>query len=180
MSETTNRSLRDALGQFATGVAIVTTLDDKGDGLGMTVNSFNSVSLDPPLVLWSLAATSYGYAQYRKARHFCVNVLAADQLELARRFSKASRNKFEDVGLRTGLGGVPIVEGCVAAFECKRVAHYPGGDHMIVIGRVERFEATDRSPLLFHAGRYLAISASPGDREEGKLAAYVQRRFAGE
>jgi len=147
-------ALRAALGQYATGVAIVTTLDGEGRPAGLTVNSFASVSLDPPLVLWSLAQTSACMQAFKSCHHFAVNVLASDQVEISNRFALAGYDKFGGIVWTPGLGGAPLLEGCCARFECRSHARHPGGDHVIFIGRVERFAHEDRTPLVFHGGRY--------------------------
>lgn len=147
------RALRRALGSYPTGVTIMTTLRADGTPVGLTVNSFASVSLEPPLVLWSLAAHSPSLGAFRAAPHFCVNLLAADQTELCGRFAKPIPDKFEGVGWAPGLHGVPVLEGCVANFECSTAFSNWGGDHVILVGRVERFEALDVPVLMFHRGR---------------------------
>ncbi len=150
--------LRASLGQFATGVTIVTTSDGAGEKVGLTVNSFNSVSLDPPLILWSIAHTSYGIDVFEKAEHFCVNVLCADQVDLAHLFAQASEDKFNGLAVSYGLESVPLINGCLAHFECATEARYPGGDHLILLGRVMRYKSADREPLLFHAGSYFDLA----------------------
>ena len=137
------RAFRRALGHFPTGVAIVTTV--AGDRpVGMTINSFASVSLDPPLVLWSVDLAA-GFADaFTAADRFALSVLAGDQMALARRF--------DGVATWAGAGGPPLIAGALATFECRREAVHPGGDHAIIVGRVDRFAARDGSPLLFHAG----------------------------
>ena len=147
-------ALRAALGQYATGVAVVTTLDAEGRPAGLTVNSFASVSLDPPLVLWSLAQTSACMQAFKSCHHFAVNVLAVDQVELSNRFALAGYDKFGGIVWTPGLDGVPLLDGCCARFECRSHARHPGGDHVIFIGRVERFAQEERAPLVFHGGRY--------------------------
>ncbi len=154
-------ALRNALGQYATGVAIVTTLDGAGRPTGLTVNSFASVSLDPPLVLWSLAANSSCQAAFEACSHFAVNVLTADQVALANRFATNGIDKFAGVAWMPGLGGAPLLAGAGAVFECRSEARHAGGDHTIFIGRVERFAHDEAHPLIFHAGRYCARAELP-------------------
>lgn len=149
-------ALRNALGQYATGVAIVTTVDDQGRPTGLTVNSFASVSLDPPLVLWSLALTSACVAAFETCSHFAVNVLTVEQVAISNRFAMTGADKFAGIAWSPGLGGAPILSGVGAVFECRNEARHPGGDHTIFIGRVERFSHDELAPLLFHAGRYCA------------------------
>lgn len=153
------RDFRRALGCFATGVTVLSTLDAEGHARGMTISSFNSVSLDPPLILWSLALDSPSLPTFRDASHYAVNVLAADQQALSNRFASRLSDRFEGVDTRSGLSGTPLLEGCCAWFECRHEAIYPGGDHLIFVGRVERFAAQPGlAPLLFHAGAYARLA----------------------
>ncbi|MDQ5906907.1 MAG: hypothetical protein QG584_1864 [Pseudomonadota bacterium] len=152
------RTLRDALGSFATGIAVITACAPDGQFIGLTVNSFNSVSLNPPLVLWSLDLGSPSLEAFRAASHYAVNILAADQAELSQRFATRLEDKFGDLQLCPGAGGAPLLHGCCAWFECANETHYPGGDHLIFLGRVERFAADEeRTPLLYHGGRYRTL-----------------------
>ncbi len=153
------RALRNALGSFATGVTVMTTTRADGTPIGLTVNSFASVSLEPPLVLWSLAARSPSLGAFRAAGHFGVNVLAADQQELCRRFARPEADKFAGVDWRTGDCCVPVLAGCVATFECRSAFNNWGGDHVIFVGHVERFATADIPALLFHRGRLMAAPA---------------------
>jgi flavin reductase (DIM6/NTAB) family NADH-FMN oxidoreductase RutF len=148
------RDLRDALGRFVTGVTLVTTMAETGP-LGMTVNSFSSVSLDPPLVLWSPARRSSRFPFFEASSHFAIHVLAADQRGLAEHFAR--NGHFPDIPVTQGLGDAPLVDGCAARLECLHAAHHDGGDHLIVVGEVLRVAASDRSPLLYHRGRYAAL-----------------------
>lgn len=148
-------AFRETLGSFATGVTVVTALAPDGQWIGLTVSSFNTVSLDPPLILWSLSTGSPNLDAFRTATRYAVNVLAAAQQELSDRFSVRSEDRFAGVPVREGLGGVPLIAGCCAVFECVNEQRYPGGDHLIFVGRVERFaQGEARSPLIFHGGRY--------------------------
>lgn len=148
------RQLRNALGHFATGVTIVTTLDAEREPVGVTVNSFSSVSLEPPLVLWSLARKSWSLPAFENAEHFAIHVLGSDQQDLSDRFARASSDKFGAVETRPGLGDVPLLNGCAAVFECTTEHRYDGGDHIILVGRVQAFSVCDKAPLLFYRGRY--------------------------
>ncbi len=150
-----SRQLRTVLGTFTTGVTIVTTQDAEGVDYGVTANSFSSVSLDPPLVLWSQALTSKSFPAFRDNDHFAVNVLADDQVEMSNHFAKSKEDKFAQLDFRRGLGGVPVLQGTVAHFECVKIAAYPAGDHMIFLGRVERVSHSGRRPLAFAHGRYM-------------------------
>lgn len=153
---------RRALGTFPTGVAIITTCGSDGQPVGLTCNSFSSVSLDPPLVLWSLRRASKSLPAFREASHFAINILAEDQRELSARFASSSiLDKFEGIPCRTGHGGVPLVEGCLARFHCSTYAEYEAGDHYIFVGRVERFEHhREDDPLVFYKGAYMILAQS--------------------
>lgn len=146
---------RSVLGHFATGVAVVTTLDERGAKTGMTISSFNSVSLDPPLVLWSVAEDSQGYDVFTETQHFAVHVLARHQKDLASLFAQSGGDKFEDLDCRDGLNGIPVLPEFAACFECSTEHIYPGGDHKIIVGRVHRFEEQDADPLIVHRSRFL-------------------------
>ncbi|WP_374524006.1 flavin reductase [Sphingopyxis sp.] len=147
-------AFRNALGSFATGVTIVTTRDAAGQDCGLTANSFNSVSLDPPMVLWSLARNSMSMDAFRNADHFAVHILAADQEPLSNGFAKRGADKFAGLTLERGAGDVPLLAGCAARFQCRTAYQYEGGDHVIFVGEVIAFDHDDRAPLLFHGGRY--------------------------
>ncbi len=148
------RALRNALGRFATGVTIITTVDAQGAPVGLTANSFNSLSLDPPLVLWSLRRSSPNLPSFSQASHFAVNVLGEGQLDLSRRFAAPGDDKFAHGAWATGEGGVPLLSGCAAVFECERVAQQDAGDHVLFIGRVRALSEAALPPLLFQAGHY--------------------------
>ncbi|MEQ9088840.1 MAG: flavin reductase family protein [Alphaproteobacteria bacterium] len=149
-----SRDLRHGFGAFATGVTIVTARSEDGVPVGCTANSFSSVSVDPPLLLWNIAESAQSYQAYREARHFGVNILARDQMELAMRFATPEVDKFADGTWTDGLAGVPILDGALAHFECSTEAIYPGGDHAIVLGRIHRFRWSDGQPLLFYRGKF--------------------------
>jgi len=154
------RALRRALGNFATGVTIVTA--SAGDRkVGVTANSFNSVSLDPPLILWSIAKQSGSYAVFETASHFAVNILAEDQLALSNQFARPSSERFADVAYRPGLGGSILLEDASATFQCETFQILEGGDHWILIGKVVAFEDHGRSPLLYHQGSYATVLPHP-------------------
>ncbi len=148
------RELRNALGHFATGVTVVTTLGPEGERIGVTVNSFAALSLDPPLVLWSLAKKSWSLPAFQSAGHFCIHVLAHDQQAVSDRFAKAGEDKFAGVDIGEGVGGVPLLPGGMAVFQCSVEHRYDGGDHIILVGRVERLTTRSTAPLLFYRGRY--------------------------
>lgn len=149
----TERQLRDALGQFTTGVTIVTTVNAEGMPVGMTVSSFNSVSLTPPLVLWSLGQATSLYPVFLRCQHYAVHVLALEQEALARRFAARDGDRFAQVDWQPNAEGVPIIGGALAVFECALRHRYAGGDHLIVVGEVLRCQRLGGEPLLYHAGQ---------------------------
>ena len=147
--------LRKALGQFPTGVTVITTLDTKGEPVGVTVSSFNAVSLTPPLILWSMAKSGYSAKVFENAEYFAVNVLGEQQIELSDSFARQSADKFDGVTFASGKGGSPLLENTAASFECKTWKLYDGGDHTIVVGEVLDFQANDSiMPLVFSRGNY--------------------------
>ncbi len=146
---------RSALGMFATGVTIVTTRGEDGQPVGLTANSFNSVSLEPPLVLWSLSRAAASLAAFRDGSHYAINVLAADQRELAERFAAKGADRWSGLDVQPGAGGAPLIPGAAATFECFNRSRYDEGDHVIFVGEVERCAWREgASPLLFHGGRF--------------------------
>ena len=153
------RDLRRALGQYATGVTVVTTVDDTGTRYAMTANSFTSVSLAPPLVMWAAARSSPSTAAFERAERFAVNVLAADQHHLSRQFSASGADKFDGVRLRPGP--LPLLEDTVAHFVCRRTQRLDAGDHVVLLGEIESFEAPGGEPLVFHSGFYRVATKHP-------------------
>lgn len=147
-------ALRRALGQFATGVTIVTTAGAGDRPVGVTANSFNSVSLDPPMVLWSLSAAALSKGAFETAAYFCVHVLSAAQEELSRRFATQGSDKFDGVSWSPGLGAAPLLADYVARFQCRNSNRFPVGDHVVFVGEVLEFSLSDARPLVFHDGRY--------------------------
>jgi flavin reductase (DIM6/NTAB) family NADH-FMN oxidoreductase RutF len=140
---------------FATGVTIVTARDADGSPVGVTANSFNSVSLDPPLVLWSLGRSAGSMAVFEQGSHYAINILASSQRALAERFGRRSVNRFAGVAFSAGTGGAPVLEGAAAVFECRNRSRYEEGDHVIFVGEVERCaHRSGAHPLIFHGGRY--------------------------
>lgn len=148
------RTLRDAFGSFATGVTIVTTAGPDGVDIGLTANSFSSVSLEPPMVLWSLARTSSNIDAFRNSGHFAVHILSADQEALSGRFASKVQDRFEGLALDRGPDGIPMLQDCMASFACKLAYQYEGGDHVIFVGEIVDFSHSARKPLVFHGGRY--------------------------
>lgn len=157
MTEFDSAAYRRTLGRFATGVTIVTTVDEDGQPFGVTANSYNSVSLDPPLVLWSLARTSRSIEAFENSGTFAIHILSADQEELAMRFASPSEDKFAGLDLHAGHGGVPLFEDCAAHFECVTENRFDGGDHVIFLGRVVHFDRGEHEPLLFHDGKFTRL-----------------------
>jgi flavin reductase (DIM6/NTAB) family NADH-FMN oxidoreductase RutF len=151
------RTLRHALGEFATGVAVVTACGADGTPTGVTINSFASVSLEPPLVLWSLGLQSSSLAVFESCRHYAINVLADDQAGCSDAFSQSLGNPFAGIAVEVGAHGTPMLPGCCAWFECRNEMRYPGGDHLIFVGQVENFGRQEKSPLIFHRGRYRSL-----------------------
>jgi flavin reductase (DIM6/NTAB) family NADH-FMN oxidoreductase RutF len=149
---------RHALAQFTTGVTIVTTVAPEGQPVGMTANSFSSVSLAPPLVLWSVALQAASIEVFRRCPRYLIHVLAADQLELARRFATRSADRFgpaSGTAWQANGAKLPKLDGCVAWFECTNRSQYDEGDHVILVGQVEAFAVNGGTPLVFHDGRYI-------------------------
>jgi flavin reductase (DIM6/NTAB) family NADH-FMN oxidoreductase RutF len=153
------RHFRDALSQFATGVTVITTrlTADQSDGkfIGITASSFNSVSLNPPLVLWSLSKSARSLPVFRANSHYLINVLSANQAALADRFAKPSEDRFAGVGYTLSEQGLPILDGVAAWFECSNRSRYPEGDHVIFVGEVEQCRFTPGAPLVFHGGQLM-------------------------
>ena len=155
------KELRQVLGSFVTGVTVITTVDSSGIAHGLTVNSFSSVSLDPPLILWSQSKTAPSHPVFSEAERFVVNILSDEQVAISNRFARGGIDKFSDTPVAAGLGGIPLIQGCSAHLECRRIQSYPGGDHVVFIGEVERIARHPRQPLVFGGGRYLV--AEPHD-----------------
>jgi flavin reductase (DIM6/NTAB) family NADH-FMN oxidoreductase RutF/flavin-dependent dehydrogenase len=155
------RAYRGALGQYATGVTVITARAPDGRRIGVTANSFASVSLDPPLVSWCPAKKAPSLPDLEEATHFAVNVLAVDQHHLSRQFSTPAQDKFEGVAVTEGVGGLPLLDGAVAQFQCRTVARHDAGDHVIFIGEVERYDVGGGEPLVFHSGQYRVATKHP-------------------
>lgn len=161
MAPETARAYRDALGRFATGVTVVTAQGPNGP-LGFTANSFASVSMDPPLVLWSPAKSSSRFGVFSTVSHYAIHILAEDQADLCMRFAKGDAG-FADLPHDLNAQGVPVLRGALARFDCAQHATHDGGDHLIVVGRVLRFDLVPGRPLLFSQGRMCQVAApQPG------------------
>jgi len=152
--------LRRALGTFPTGVTVVTARGSDGRRLGVTANSFTSVSMDPPLVLWNLALRSPNLAAFQHCRHFAINVLAGNQAAICRQFATPSADKFDGLTTLDGIDGVPLIEGAATQFECRTATSHPAGDHLILIGEIVRYRSQQAVPLLFCHGRLQAYTRS--------------------
>ncbi|AZD79782.1 flavin reductase family protein [Pseudomonas chlororaphis] len=157
------RELRNVLGQFATGVTVITTRIADGRNVGVTVNSFSSLSLSlsPALVLWSLARTAPSLKAFCSASHFAINVLGAHQHHLSEQFARAAADKFAGVAHSYGKAGAPVLDDVVAVLVCRNVIQYEGGDHLIFIGEIEQYRYSGAEPLVFHAGQYRVAAAHP-------------------
>jgi 3-hydroxy-9,10-secoandrosta-1,3,5(10)-triene-9,17-dione monooxygenase reductase component len=162
---------RRALGSFTTGVTIVTTQGEDGKDYGLTANSFNSVSMDPPMVLWSLGKKSTSLPVFAATDHFAVHILAADQEAVSNRFSKSGTDKFAGCAVTRGHGGVPLLDGCSARFECRVVHRYEGGDHVIFVGEVMNFDSFNQPPLVFHGGNYGLVMKKAADAADATSSA---------
>lgn len=155
------RDFRSALGKFATGVTVVTAREGE-ENHGVTASSFNSVSMEPPLILWSIDKGAYSLNAYRHAEHFVVNVLGNEQVDISNRFARRGEDKFAGIAIEEGIGGVAKVKGAAAHFECRTWNVYEGGDHLIIVGEVVRYAyRNEGSALVFHNGRYAVPEPHP-------------------
>ncbi|HXV25064.1 MAG TPA: flavin reductase family protein [Alphaproteobacteria bacterium] len=153
------QAFRLALGCFTTGITVVTAVAPSGEFLGITANSFNSVSLDPPLVLFSLHRAAYSLGAFTDGGHFAVNILAEDQQELSIRFARALGDKWSGIDYEVWETGAPILKGCLASFECRTRALYDGGDHVIFLGEVLNLRTAGKGrPLLYFRGSYRSLT----------------------
>lgn len=169
--------LRCALGAFVTGVTVVTTRTAAGDPVGLTVNSFNAVSLSPPLVLWSLSLRAASFDAFVQSSHFVVNVLGAHQIPLSERFATTGRDKFAGVAWRETLADMPLLEGTAASFTCRNTHRYPGGDHLIFVGEVVACEQGACAPLVYANGGYAELrDGSSAGQSGAKLRNVVASR----
>ena len=152
---------RDALGAFATGVTVVTTVGEGGRPLGITISALASVSLDPPLILICLGRATACLESYVDGRHFAVNILAEGQRHLSEQFASRSADKFTSISYTTWDSGCPILDGCLASLECQRETVHDGGDHVILLGRVTRLQCMGGKPLVHFKGGYAALTPLP-------------------
>jgi 3-hydroxy-9,10-secoandrosta-1,3,5(10)-triene-9,17-dione monooxygenase reductase component len=177
-----SRQFRTALGSFATGVTIVTTRAADGQPIGLTANSFNSLSLEPPMVLWALAKSSKSLPAFVAAEYFAVHILAVDQQPLADLFATRGADKFADLELDAGPDRIPLLRGCSARFQCRSAHHYEGGDHMILVGEVVAFDHFERPALAFHGGGYANLirrSPAAGAARDAAAVGSFSRDFLG-
>lgn len=151
------KAFRQCLGKFATGVAVVTCSDASGNPCGITANSFSSVSLDPPLVLWNIAKVSNSLDAYIKAEHFAINVLSAEQQLLSSHFARSDHTLFKGIEYALSADGAPLFPGTIATFECRTHQVHDCGDHFVIIGEVKTFQSEDADPLLFFRGAYRGL-----------------------
>jgi len=154
MTDPSPKTLRTALGAFATGVTVVTALDPGGKSIGMTVNSFAAVSLDPPLVLWSVQRRNGSFAAFNTASHYAVHVLHAGQQGVSNHFAQELEDKFQGIAHHQGIAGLPLLDDFTARFQCSVEQRLDGGDHVILLGRVMDIEYRPDEPLIFHASAY--------------------------
>jgi len=149
---------RAALGRFASGVTVVTTIGEDNKPVGITVSAFASVSLEPPLVLACVDRRASVHDSLRAGKHFAVNILSEDQEHLSRLFASKDQDRFSQAAYQTGITGAPHLDGAVASLECRVVHAYPGGDHTIIVGEVESTSITDHKPLAYHRGGYARLT----------------------
>lgn len=163
-AELDSRRFRDAMRRFVTGVTVITTRGPQNEPIGLTANSFNSVSLAPPLVLWSLNKLSRNLEVFMRTSHYGISVLAHDQVAIANRFASPVEDRFAGIDWVEGRYAMPLFPHCVAWFECRSEFRYEGGDHIIFVGEVTDFGYSDRLPLLYSGGRY----GIPGEHPDSK------------
>lgn len=157
------QAFRTALGTFTTGVTIITSRGEDGEAVGITANSFNSVSLNPPMVLWSLAKRARSLPIFTQAKHWNVHVLSTEQEELSGRFARQGEDKFAGIELDNGISNAPLLQDCTARFQCRTAFQYEGGDHVIFVGEVLAFDHSERAPLAFQSGQYALATRKPRD-----------------
>lgn len=155
------REIRNLLGQFATGVTVITTRAENGRKVGMTANSFSSLSLDPPLILWSLSKSAPSLSDFMAAEHFAIHMLAQEHHQLSGHFATASEDKFAGIEHQDSKIGVPILGNALATLLCRNITQYDGGDHLIFIGQIEHYQQRQGDPLVFHAGKYRIAAEHP-------------------
>lgn len=155
------REIRNLLGQFATGVTVITTRGQDGRKVGMTANSFSSLSLDPPLILWSLAKTAPSLNDFCAAEYFAIHMLAQEHHHISGHFARGAEDKFAGIAYQQCPAGIPLLDDALATLLCRNVQQYEGGDHLIFIGQIEHYQQRNGEPLLFHAGQYRVAATHP-------------------
>ncbi|MEP3296999.1 MAG: p-hydroxyphenylacetate 3-hydroxylase reductase component, partial [Pseudoruegeria sp.] len=165
------KAFRRALGNFATGVTIITAEGANGEKVGVTASSFNSLSMDPPLILWSSMKEARSCEIFESASHFAVNILASDQMDMSNHFARQQEDKFSGYDWEKGLGGAPIFPNCAGRFQCESYDKLDGGDHWIFVGKVVKFDDFGRAPLCFHQGSYSMVFSHPGASQKQKAVA---------
>lgn len=163
------RALRNALGNFATGITVITAQSNTGEKVGVTANSFNSLSMDPPLILWSLDKRAGSYNVFSQTSHFAVNILAADQMATSNHFATKQVDKFASIDYEIGLGNAPLLKGCSARFQCSVYQKIDAGDHWLFIGKVEAFDEESKSGLCYHKGGYSMLVPHPGTHDSSTI-----------
>lgn len=161
----TEQLYRDALGRFATGVAVVTTTDDSGRPIGATINSITSVSIRPPLVLWCLSTSAPSFSSFRDSPLFAINILPSNQRDLCYKFSNSDEDKFDGVGFRPDRNGLPLLDDALAHIVCSKWRRYPGGDHEIFVGQVRAIDVRDADPLIFYRGDLKLLDSSAAEAD---------------
>lgn len=155
------KTLRNILGQYATGVTIITTRGQDGRNIGMTANSFSSLSLDPPLILWSLSKTAPSLPEFNAAKYFAIHMLAQEHHQLSNHFARGAADKFSGVAHTDSEEGIPLLDNALVTLVCENHQQFDGGDHIIYIGKITRFHQREGAPLVFHAGQYQSLTNHP-------------------
>lgn len=153
------RALRNCLGQMATGITVIATRSSQGDLVGLTANSFGALSIDPPLIVWSLRLASPSLSAFQSQARFVVNVLAQTQTDVSHQFASSQTHKFDGAAYTLNAHGLPMLHGASAWFECRTVSQQTAGDHCLFIAQVERFNQAEAPPLVFHGGAYFALGS---------------------
>ena len=178
MNQLDSKEFRNALGQFATGVTVITSIDAQDNPVGVTASSFNSVSIDPPLVLWSLAKNSGSLEAFQESGCFCVHVLASTHQELSQKFASRGTDKFAEIEWQPGVGGAPLLNDFAAQFQCKTTYQYEGGDHVIFVGEVVDYQTRDEQPLVFHKGSYATAKTKQPSEPAGDAVDIAEGKFS--
>ena len=178
MNNLDSREFRNALGHFATGVTVITSIDEQSRPVGVTASSFNSVSIDPPLVLWSLAKESGSLSAFKTSGYFCVHVLASSHESLSQRFAARGTDKFNGIDWQKGQGSAPLLPDYAARFQCKLTYQYEGGDHIIFVGEVLEYDTRNEAPLVFHQGKYATAKTKNRGEPAGDAVDIAEGKFS--